>query len=370
MAAWFDFENDDAPKEWLTSVLTSNGYLELGEVTQVSRSSTSVGQAAGATFYRLDIEYSDASLGSKPIQMLLKVGKPGATEGFESTLEMYAAYQMIPQALRYDLIQKEPAFYEMVRSEGFPLPLIKCYGTAVDYEGHQHCLLLDDMSNDYSEPMFPLPPSKRACANTVKSLAQVHAHWWNSDRFGEEDYTVPSKATVDEAVAIYATAYKEFENNIGDRLSQPRREIYSRALDTLPGLLERRFGQSNLTLIHGDAHHWNVLVHKQTEACIIYDWQTWHVDCAAHDLSYLMGLSWFAERRQRLERPMLDCYLEELARLGVDYSGQLEFDYRLSLVRQLFSPILLSRLLHPAVWWPHIDRIFSSFEDWDCAELF
>ena len=297
MTEEFNFETNRASNEWLSSVLSKSGYLTDGEVVHVDQREASLGQGSAATFYHLDLRYSDNGRGDQPESMLLKVAKPGATEGFEATLKAYAAYQLVAQANRYDLIQKEPVFYEAVRGEGFPLPLIKCYGVSIDHVGRQNCLLLQDLSENWGEPVFPLPPSDVACANTVRALAQIHAHCWDSDRFGTTGFPPVTDSLIDEVVSIYRATFELFASNISDRLSPRRRKVYAQALEALPGLLRNRFQESEVTLIHGDAHHWNVLVHNETDDTLVYDWQTWHVDCGAHDLAYLMALSWFPERR-------------------------------------------------------------------------
>ena len=366
----FDFESGSASTDWLTSVLTRNGHLVHGEVIHVRQEPAVLGQGSAATFFNLKVRYSPGSGGDRPESMLLKVANPAANPQFESALEAYAAYLLVGQSDRYDLLQKEPTFYEAVRTDGFPLPVIDCYGTAVDDAGHRNCLLLRDMSGDWGEPLFPLPPSEVSSTNTVRSFARIHAHWWGSDRFGSVGFPDVTPPLVDEAVAVYRKSFEGFAANIGDRLSRQRRDIYAAALDALPRLLTERFAESDLTLIHGDAHPWNVLTHNETQETVIYDWQTWHVDFGAHDLAYLMALGWFPERRHRLEAAMLDAYLEELLVQGVSFSTeQLRRDYQLSIIRHLLTPVLLSQLLHPAVWWPHIDRIFSAFEDWECSEL-
>jgi hypothetical protein len=83
-----------------------------------------------------------------------------------------------------------------------------------------------------------------------------------------------------------------------------------------------------------------------------------------------MAVLWFPERRARLEQPLLRHYLDELGQRGVAFAWEpLWNDYRLSVVRHLFTPVVLSGLLLPAIWWPHLDRICAAFDDLECAEL-
>jgi len=371
MTVFFDFDTDKASADWLTSILAKNGFLNNGKVSSVQQTASQLGQGSAASFYNLSLTYSDDSSGPCPTHMLLKVAKPGASQGFENIIETFAAYHMIAQNQRDELLHKEPLFYEAARGSASPLPFMTCYGSDIDREGRQNCLLLEDLSDRYQEPFFPLPPSEEVCNRTVQALAKIHAYWWNDDRFGSDtSFPQISDTLIDDAVGIYGKTLDTFKGNAGDGLSVTRRDLLDRVITILPRLLKTRFSGADVTLIHGDAHHWNVLSHKKTSETIIYDWQTWHVDYGAHDLAYMMAIGWFRERRQRFEHSMLKRYHETLTAAGIDFTlDQLLADYRLSITRHLLTPILLSNLVHPAVWWPQIDRVFTAFEDWECDEL-
>ena len=127
---------------------------------------------------------------------------------------------------------------------------------------------------------------------------------------------------------------------------------------------------SKVTLAHGDANHWNMLAPRAGGDVVILDWQTWHVDVGAYDLACLMGMGWFEEQRNRYETRLLDRYLLELNRLGIRFDREeLLYDYRFALVRHLFTPVIFSTFILPAVWWSHLERVFSSFESWDCRQI-
>ncbi len=368
----FDFDTERASAAWLTQILSRNGYLQGGAVAKVTQTRAAVDQGASATIYELVMEYSSGSTGARPDGCLMKVAKSGSVEAFEERAERYAAWLLLPQSQRYDMLLKEPLFYESVRAAASPLPLIPCLGSDVDAEQHNTCLLLADYSSTHHQPPWPIPPEHRHCENTVVALARLHAHWWNSPEFGRKPFSSVSAEQIDEIVGVYAGAYAQFSVTLGDRLSADRRAIYERVLQHLPQRLKTRIlGSAQLTLAHGDAHHWNMLLPNVGDEVVIFDWQTWRVDVGAHDLAYLMGVLWYAEHRGRAERVLLQKYLSELNRLGIDYTwDELTADYQLCLARHLLTPVIFSSFVMPAVWWPQLDRVFCAFDDWRCLDLF
>src|SRR5262245_19021462 len=95
----FDHKGKKATAEWLTSLLTRNGYLTSGEVIAVVQD---MGTATlTSEFFELTLEYSAGSTGNAPPRCLMKVGKP---EMFQGT-------------------RKEAAFYELARGAAHSTPL-------------------------------------------------------------------------------------------------------------------------------------------------------------------------------------------------------------------------------------------------------
>ena len=149
--------------------------------------------------------------------------------------------------------------------------------------------------------------------------------------------------------------------------------IVERLLEQYSDVLKRRIAQTNAqTMVHGDAHLWNVLLPKDTSKEPIWiDWQAWGVHFGAYDLAYMLGLHWFPERRHRFEKQLLESYLLELHLRGINYQlDDLTYDYRLQVAGHVFTPIVHWSMKVPAaIWWPHLDRAFSAFDDLDCHEI-
>ena len=97
--------------------------------------------------------------------------------------------------------------------------------------------------------------------------------------------------------------FARFADRLGDCLPHERRKLYERFLDAAPRLLERYDARRNVTLIHGDAHVWNVFLPRDGgDDLRLFDWDGWRIGVAAGDLAYMMALHWYPDRRRRLER--------------------------------------------------------------------
>jgi hypothetical protein len=146
-------------------------------------------------------------------------------------------------------------------------------------------------------------------------------------------------------------------------------------LDNWARLLERLVDQPNLTLIHGDAHVWNCLLPNQPglDPAYLVDLCTCRVRPAANDLAYMMALMWFADVRDRWERPLLERYHDGLLAAGIERYSYDDFlhDYRFAVIVHLFTPVFQAAggPVGPTTWWYSLERITAAFHDLDCAQL-
>jgi hypothetical protein len=108
-----------------------------------------------------------------------------------------------------------------------------------------------------------------------------------------------------------------------------------------PQLHKRYRNARNITLGHGDAHVWNCFLPRNgSDDVRWFDWDGWRVRVPTNDLAYMMAVHWYPERRQRLERTLLDHYHSVLLENGVrsyDRAGMQE-DYRLSVLWHTTTP--------------------------------
>ena len=277
------------------------------------------------------------------------------------------------QAGSVSIRQEEVEFYELARHKEPPFAALACFGTAVDDAAQSAVILLEDKRDDCYTTEWPLPPKIEDCERAVTALATIHATWWNSPALANDEFDHHNDPIVNLSIERSRRFIALFFDTLGDRLSKSRRAIIEQLYEHYPRVTKHRLSETNTqTLVHGDAHFWNVLFPKDESRTPIWiDWQTWGVDFGALDLAHMIALFWFPERREWVETRLLKTYLAELNQRGVDYDyDELTYDYRLQAAGQLFVPIAQWHAKTPAwIWWPNLERAFSAFDDLDCNEL-
>jgi len=240
--------------------------------------------------------------------------------------------------------------------------------------GKLHLLLADLSATHYAELASQLPPTRKHSELIVKALAEVHAAWWEQPPWELIGWTLPDRAEVERRIQDVGERVALFANFLGDRLSDKRRAIYRDVFAALPKLYKRLMLPRAYTVIHDDIHLANVLYPRDgvADTVRLIDWQTWHIDLAPKDLAHMMAIFWFPERRRSLEQLLLRQYHDRLCANGVsNYSwDQLWYDYRLCVIRKLFHPPWQwASGIHPNIWWNHLERVMSAYDDLNCREL-
>jgi hypothetical protein len=268
---------------------------------------------------------------------------------------------------------KEVAFYTKI-APATPAGLVpRCYDGDWNPQTNGWHLLLEDLTDSHIIPTaWPIPPAAPDCERIIAARARFHAAWWDEPRLGVSLGTwLPAD---DGQITQFAAEFARFADRLGDRLSPERRSVYERLIAEAPRLNRRHHSHRNLTIVHGDAHMWNVFLPRdeKSEDVRIFDWDCWAVDVATDDLAYMMALHWFPDHRRRFERAMLDRYHAELLAHGVTgYDREaLGNDYRLSALWQIATPVWQAALnIPPVIWWNHLERIFMAVDDLDCRDL-
>src|SRR5262249_19026424 len=159
----------------------------------------------------------------------------------------------------------------------------------------------------------------------------------------------------------FADNIASFVDRYSELLPPARRVLYDRLLEASPRLLRRVLDRRNLTILHGDAHVWNVFLPKDGGGDVrLFDFDAWRLGLAAADLSSARAMHWYPERRAGLEQPLLDRYHAALLAAGVaGYDrAALADDYRLSVLYQLSRPVWQAvNNLPPVIWWNNLERI-------------
>lgn len=350
----FNFKANQATPEWLTSVLIKNGFLLKGKVSSLEQTTPELATSSFiATFVSLRVTYSPGSVGVKPQSIIIKIIKPKYVEPEE---------------------HRELNFYNSVFDVQNELPLLTCFGTEICPDTNQYCLLFEDLTTTHHQSPSPVPPIQSECKEAISALASIHGYWWNHSRFGDPLFIRPSEYQIEKYFHNFANVYPGFVDFLGDRISAKRKKIYKRVLEKAPKIIwDRLFPHEKQTISHGDAHFWNFLYpnNKETDHCVMLDWQGWEIGLAAKDLAYMIAYRWLPERRQNLELPLLEFYFSELSKYQINYTwDDLLVDYRICVIMNLILPVLwYSYNFAPNLWWNNFEKAFASFEDLECMEF-
>ncbi len=235
-------------------------------------------------------------------------------------------------------------------------------------------LVLEDLTETHAlATEWPLPPSEAQCRTIVRSLGHLHASWWENPRLGVSVGARLDDAAMDRFIQQMVGHFDVFADRLGDELTDERRGFYERLIAAAPRLHKRYRDAKNITLVHGDAHVWNCFLPRVgVDTVRWFDWDGWRIRVPTNDLAYMMAVHWYPERRQRLERALLDHYHTVLLENDVrSYSRtDMQEDYRLSVLWHTITPVFQAGLkLPPVIWWNNFQRIMAAVDELGCREL-
>ena len=338
----------------MTAALRRGGVLDAGAVREVKvlhQRDTVVSHIV-----RLGLRYVGECAGA-PQSLILKM----AHADFARTLA--------------DAGRHEVAYYTRVASQ-MPVGLVpRCFDGHFDEQSLSWYLLLEDLTDSHAvATQWPLPPTRDQAMAIVTTLARWHAAWWDHPDLGD---TVGSWASAEDRaqhMETFAGHYDRFADLLGDRLSEERRILYRRLIEHSARLSQRYQSRRHISIAHGDAHIWNFLLPRSgiADTVRIFDFDQWRINVPTSDLAYMMAMQWYPERRQALERALLNRYHETLIACGVGgYTrGALDQDYRLSVLWQITRPVWQWSInLPPLIWWNNLERVMMAVEDLGCEEL-
>jgi hypothetical protein len=343
----------DLTPEFLTERLRVSGTLPTGRVTAIHAGESKKTILSTIASYR--VEYSADAPRDAPTRMILK----GLGSGLDPVLRRAS--------------ELEVAFYHQAAPLTPAGLLPTCYDAEVTESGVR--VLLEDLSDTHMiVTTWPLPPRVEVCERIVDTWATFHGFWWRHPSLGHGVGTFLDEAALAAFGVERRQRYARFAEALGDGLPTRARDLYDRLLDTLDRVVTPAFVYENCTLVHGDAHVWNLLYPRDGVASSIrlIDWASWRLGRGVNDIAYMVAVHWYPERRARFEASLLDRYHAGLCAGGVKgYSReQLQRDYQQAVLLSLMIPVWQHSLgIAPVVWWPHLNRLLAAVDDLDCARL-
>lgn len=312
--------------EWLTDALREGGHLPEGRVSSVDVGDIGVGRGYISQSVRVTPTYQGAN-GDAPATFVAKA----------------PTFLTLPDYLRTWaglIIETEIHWYRDASAE-CPARVPKCYGGAHESRT-SYALLMEDLGDLGTLNQTDSCPPERAPL-IVKSLARMHAQYWESERLREWTW-LPS---TERQSAVYAPlvqgGWPSFAERIVPRVDPAFLPVGERLARDF-GTVYERGAASAATLIHGDFRIENFLFGEPgtDDEIVILDWQLSGYGSGPRDLAYFIGQGFDPDSRRAVSDDLVELYHATLVEHGVTgYSfEQCRDDYRLGLLASLFIPLV------------------------------
>ncbi|MHA1915136.1 MAG: hypothetical protein ACW986_11645 [Promethearchaeota archaeon] len=344
--------------EWLKNIFKNKGYLSQGEVTKIIKKKSQ--ETITSHVHFLELNFS-TDVQTEPPSPEIVVKFPKDTDEFK----LWG--------------RQEAKFYSIIAENMIDMPILNCYEAVFSEESGLSHIILENISKTHETiPGLPfgLAPSKQHFEKAIKSLAEIHAFWW--DHKNLKELSKQSRGPISLfLIKVKNEALQRFLEDVGDKLSDRRLSLLKTIFSLYPYALQKRFKKKNLTLIHTDAHLGQFFYPKDIESekskTILSDWQGWNVGVGGLDLAYMIGFYLFPENRHVLEKDLIKHYHHHLIKLGIkNYSwDNCWYDYKLFTLFNIYTCIWWWNMgtVSSSFFWAKLETSISTIEELNCMEL-
>lgn len=213
------------------------------------------------------------------------------------------------------MYENEVRFYREIRHE-LPIEAPQGYAGVFDSESGQFGVIMEDLGlRQATFPNSTTPLEVDDIAGLIRTLAALHAQYWQSPRFRTDLDWVATPCSG----GMYPIFHAFGLELITDQLEKNpfKAELIEPLPHSLPELwddlwkLQAILDSEPVTLLHGDPHIGNTYMLPDAGGGLL-DWQLMVRGRWSHDVTYLMVTGLSIEQRRSNERDLLRLYLDEL----------------------------------------------------------
>ena len=309
---------------------------------------------------------------SRAVRMAEKLPGVGGAAG-RALFVIVGAYQKyFPQApdAMYEI---ESRFYREIRPR-LEIEAPRVFGAEYDPRSRQFAVLMEDLS--LREARFPTALESlplETVRSTLRSMAQIHAAYWNAPALWAELDWVPSRFAggmypVFDGIGLDLIRYQVNHHRFKQDLVAP----LERHVDQLWQAMwasQRLLQDGPQTLLHGDTHVGNTYVLPDGRGGLI-DFQLLVKGHPMIDVSYYLMTALSTAQRRAEERGLIAGYLDRLRELGVDTVPDDEAAWRDHRLASLWG-LVIGWLITPpvnygeAITRANIERLSQAVADLD-----
>ena len=226
-------------------------------------------------------------------------------------------YPHAPDAMYINEVQ----FYRTIRSS-LSIEAPECFGSLFDEANRSFGVLMEDLTLRGARfPNALTSVSVDEIRGLVATLAALHARYWESPSFSSDLRWLATPVAGGMYPVFQALGLDLIRNQVETNAYKAALlELLGKTVDELWAALwkaQQILAAGPQTLLHGDPHIANTYLLPEQRGGFL-DWQLMLKGRWAHDFTYLLVTGLCAEDRRKNERDLLDFYLGELRRHGVE----------------------------------------------------
>ena len=308
----FPTDPNDLTPEILTAAISSERpglIVERLEVVQAFYAAT--GQASTADRVILNLDYAK------------EAASAAAAEGLPRRVVLKT--MLVSPHAPAVMYETEVRFYREIRPL-VPFETPAYYGSLFDPESGQFGIVLEDLTErGVVFPNVTMPTSMGQIRSLLRNLAALHAKYWESPKLVTDFawMATPKGGGMEElfkgivAVIMGHIEKEPWRGEILEPIGRSVPDLHADMLKVAAGPLE----DGPRTLLHGDTHIGNtyrVDGEGDGDETGLLDFQLSLRGCYSRDLTYILTTALSIEERRKHERELIEFYLGELARGGVE----------------------------------------------------
>lgn len=309
--------------EWLTQALKSSGSIK-SSVTDVNLGIIGTGVGLMGELARLELTF--AAPEDMPSIIIAKTAAQNENREVARILDFY---------------NREANFYNRVSKE-IPFQVPDSYFAKVNDETYDCIILMEDLG-DVSPNDQIVGSSEAEAFSAIERIARMHSIFWQKVRALENNwmYDFMSDTEAERLKSLlYMPALAPTIEKFDTFLDAETRDILTRTGEQYADVWSRNMSPQE-TFIHGDYRQDNFIYGKESLDAVILDWQISGRGKGIFDLTYFVCQSLTPEVRKRIEKQLIEFYVEKLKEGGVtDYDfDQCWSDYRRMVLGCLVYPV-------------------------------
>ncbi len=378
---------------WLSTALTEAGLLKDETVTGFDHHV--VGEETGflGEIAILKPQYSGDT--QAPNTLVLKIPTPLKNRVMGQTMGAYEKEIRFYAGLRDDLNIRTPRYYYGAMSAAddpdvvlarlhklreMPAWLVAILGLLVQWifglMPRRYALLIEDLSH------LRLGDQQAGCSRTdrelaVKTMARLHAQFWDSDALTELKWVQPVDMTANILHLVYSQAVGKYRKANEDSL-EPRQLRMLDWLDENGIRLNEVIGSEPRTLLHGDYRLDNLCFDDEKGELLLMDWQTLVSGSAGMDLAYFLSTAVPTGSPDAEIDDLISLYRTTLVEEGIEVSeGRIRWMYEVGMLATLhrIAPVMFQEHLEmgasrgPEIMNNWVEQIYEKLRDVDFEHI-